>query len=1382
MQQDNILLEFQQELKDNLTVFTANILAIEQDLKNAYLINELGRIAHNLKGATAILGFQQMSHLFHKVENIFDAVRTNRLHLDKVITTTFFEYIDLIAELSENLTSEGEYYTDEQVLRMRDMEYKLDELNSQAIPASATGKLAQIEALLREIAPLGEDEIEKLSISLKIVLSKLMNIHDNESKIDSFVNILNELDHITSQHNLQEFANRINDYKLALTANEQETTGSIESLGSLMQSVLDGIETKYHVDTIDELSFGDETEIAGEELKSAFKFTKSDLEKLKAEIAAIDRDILSIVQKEYTELKNTLKEQFDKNESDTLLQSVKLLKGTSGMLELSMIRQKAGEVEQLLLENKAVSPESFDQMLTLITLIINPFTIDNYMEEEIAPPVLGYAPAMDIKSRNPFQAAAKPQEGPDTATTAKIEPDRGMRGLNLTGGSKNLSVYKAIDEAFTPEEGEEHISYEAEEAHIGGEFEKDEGAEGIITSRIVRSQTFIDECKAVDPEMAADFLVEFMQYRDELKNLVASYLHESNNETLTRISKIGHTIKGSAGMAGLSLLSKQGATVEKLIQEDLGLTHNARETDILINMLNKLEQVLSPTKEDEGLIAFDSYAGTIDTSPVEPELSKYIPAYQLLLQQENLAVPDNIDYTKKPVDLNKTIIQEKASIDEVKLEQDLEDIFTNIAAPKEEKEEEKHLSEIFGEAHEEELPSAIFDTGSQKQDISNIIQQSQSVAPEKIESIIEMPTTIVQPQAKPVIPSSVKAEDRFIRLDISKIDDLLNLISGLYTIHTGLNNSVEQYMTMLADIGVSITRLKELQNALDEQYSLMLETTSPAKKKTEAGGEFSELEMDQYTSMYRWTRELHESTEDIAAFSDTLKSRLHATEDLISSFLNTANDLQSTTLKTRMGSLKPLSIKFTRYIRDLSLQYGKNINFVFTGDTLEVDKSIINQIEDPLLHMIKNSIDHGIETKEDRERLGKHPQAQLKIEVLPQTDIIKIIVSDDGKGISLNMIKDKAARLGMNVTRMTEQDLINLIFMHGFSTAREVSEISGRGIGMDVVKTTIDKLHGSIKVESREGEGTRFELSIPNNVFTLKAMVYHILDEMYAMPYNNVVQTVGLNREKIVKEEDGYYYLFRDGKVEILDVTRLFMDKPFNPELYPLTHGIIVNIDKTNYLVPTSKIIGLQNIQTKAFNPPLENAVFYSGASIDASGNIFLILNIDQVKNSLEAAKLHHEAGTRLTNYFTAVQKEQKKDEDKQTLLIVDDSLSIRNIVSKVVSKAGYTVITAKDGIEGLEAIRTTGAANIKGIILDVEMPRMTGYEMLAELRSDAAISDVPVMMLTSRAGEKHKQRAIELGADGYVAKPYREEEFINLIKTVTSKRHTGNVETLVEI
>lgn len=147
-----------------------------------------------------------------------------------------------------------------------------------------------------------------------------------------------------------------------------------------------------------------------------------------------------------------------------------------------------------------------------------------------------------------------------------------------------------------------------------------------------------------------------------------------------------------------------------------------------------------------------------------------------------------------------------------------------------------------------------------------------------------------------------------------------------------------------------------------------------------------------------------------------------------------------------------------------------------------------------------------------------------------------------------------------------------------------------------------------------------------------------------------------------------------------------------------------------------------------------------------------------------------------------AVQKEKKKDEDKQTLLIVDDSLSIRNIVSKVVSKAGYSVITAKDGMEGLEAIRTTGAANIKGIILDVEMPRMTGYEMLAELRGDAAISDVPVMMLTSRAGEKHKQRAIELGADGYVAKPYREEEFINLIKTVTSKRHTGNVETLVEI
>lgn len=1465
-QEDNILLEFRQELKDNVTVFTANVLAIEYDFSNIYLVNELGRIAHNLKGASAILGFTRMSHLFHKVENIFDDVRSGRIELNKIITTALFGFVDLVEELSEYLGEEGELYSDEQLQKISDMEDKLDQLTKAAIPDFIQAAEQEVHfsddelaPLFAELSSLPEDNLEKISISMKILLSKLANALASPNRVEMLVNLLNEAEQLASQYNLLNLGNSIDSYKLDFTTQEKAPS-LINSLSGLLNTLLDHIHSLYQVDTIEELFLGTEAEEAREDIsRAALRFTKADLERLKEEVSHVDPDLFVILQREYTELRDNLKDSFEKNDKHSLLANLKLFAGTAGMFELSLIRQKAGELELLAADGRVIASDAFDELIVIINLLISPENIDSYIKElasipppvpvipvaepvieEDAPPVVIFpeevvpvapvvvSPQPGIMARNPFQVAQKPPEEVKKEEGATSVPITKLRDYKITGSHTNLSVFRAVDEALTtPEEEAEgvvvpeipdeifdesiesdidsiihepeppapHVEPEAAPS-LSALIEGYEGEQPPLSplseplpegTRIIRSQAFKDECASIDPDLAPDFLVEFMGYRDELKQLLASYLYDSQNETLTRISKIGHTIKGSCGMAGLTHISHQGGIVEKLVQDHLGLTHNTREITLLVDMLNALEGILSPDKAVE-----------VESTPAieyHEDEPKYIPAYQLLLQQENIDISDIIDYTKQPNEEAKPAIQETVKFDSVKADTELENIFENIGHTATQPPVVPIAPRTFGIQRQPPVQPAAQPTGiegiiqqpTQVQSVAGIegiIQQARPAAtrPTGIEGLIEQAPVAAQTTR---FVQSVKAEDRFIRLDIAKVDELLNFISSLYTIQTGLSNNMDQYMQMLTDINTSIYRLKELQVALDEEYSLMLETASP-QKTSAAGGEFSELEMDKYTSMYRWTRELHESSEDIFVFADTLRRRLHKTEDLISSLLNVTNDLQYTTLKTRMGSLKPLSIKFTRYIRDLGQQQNKNINFTFFGDTLEIDKSIINQIEDSLLHMIKNSLDHGIESVDERTRMGKPPQAQLKIEVFPQTDLIKIVVSDDGRGLSMQGIKNKAEQIGISTAKMTDQDLINLIFMHGFSTAREVSEISGRGIGMDVVKSTVDKLHGTIKVDTEEGHGTRFEISLPNNIFTLKAMVFHIFDETYGMPYNNVVQTVGLSREKISKKEDNkYYFQFRDGEIEILDVIKLFFEKPFSPEMNKLTHGIVVNLDKVNYLIPTGQIVGLQNIQTKALNPPIDRSLLYSAASIDASGNVFMVLNIDEARNRLDAARAGAQPGgigTRATSYFTAAHKKEKKEETANTILIVDDSLSIRNIVSKVVGKAGYTVLTAKDGVEGLEIIRANGAANISGIILDVEMPRMTGYEMLTELRADPAISDIPVMMLTSRAGEKHKQKAIELGADGYIAKPYKEEEFISIVRTVTAKRHAGKTGELVEI
>ncbi|MDZ5288164.1 chemotaxis histidine kinase/response regulator CheAY2 [Helicobacter pylori] len=489
---------------------------------------------------------------------------------------------------------------------------------------------------------------------------------------------------------------------------------------------------------------------------------------------------------------------------------------------------------------------------------------------------------------------------------------------------------------------------------------------------------------------------------------------------------------------------------------------------------------------------------------------------------------------------------------------------------------------------------------------------------------------------------------------------------------------------------------------------------------------------------------------------------LEELNQVVSSISAVTTDLQLAVMKTRMQPVGKVFNKFPRMVRDLSRELGKSIELIIEGEETELDKSIVEEIGDPLIHIIRNSCDHGIEPLEERRRLNKPETGKVQLSAYNEGNHIVIKISDDGKGLDPVMLKEKAIEKGVISERdaegMSDREAFNLIFKPGFSTAKVVSNVSGRGVGMDVVKTNIEKLNGIIEIDSEVGVGTTQKLKIPLTLAIIQALLVGVQEEYYAIPLSSVLETVRISQDEIYTVDGKSVLRLRDEVLSLVRLSDIFKVDAIlesNSDVYV----VIIGLADQKIGVIVDYLIGQEEVVIKSLGYYLKNTRGIAGATVRGDGKITLIVDVGAMMDMAKSIKVN------ITTLMSESENTKSKNSPSDYIVLaIDDSSTDRAIIRKCLKPLGITLLEATNGLEGLEMLKN-GDKIPDAILVDIEMPKMDGYTFASEVRKYNKFKNLPLIAVTSRVTKTDRMRGVESGMTEYITKPYSGEYLTTVVK-----------------
>ena len=544
---------------------------------------------------------------------------------------------------------------------------------------------------------------------------------------------------------------------------------------------------------------------------------------------------------------------------------------------------------------------------------------------------------------------------------------------------------------------------------------------------------------------------------------------------------------------------------------------------------------------------------------------------------------------------------------------------------------------------------------------------------------------------------------------------------------------------------------------------------------------FDSLELDRYSNLSLLSQEQREYLVQLQEVASDAKHDVREITQASNELNRTVKALQLNVTQARMRPLSDIVGRFSRTVRELSLRYGKAVDLKIYGGATLIDRFVAEQLRDPLLHLLRNAFDHGIEDPETRKALGKPPQGTIEILATQQGNQTLISISDDGAGINLDKIRDRAYRMGLNkewLNSVSKTDLLSIIFEPGFSTADEVTDLSGRGIGMDVVRTNLEQIRGEVEVDTQPGLGTRFTISVPFTLSIMRVLLIENNGIYLAFPTVEVEEMIRLKTlQTRVSLEQAVINL--DGL--IVPLVRLDRWLEFHCQLRPMPTEKTPIIEEPSVLLVRrrnglsgiyfDRFWGEREVVIRQVENLIDLPTGFNGCAILEDGRVVPLASanklLDWIDNTTSTStpppRLQPLAPHRSSSEDYKLLPSTLPQPQQPSILVVDDSVNMRQLLTRALEKAGYCVEQAKDGQDALEQL--LNGLSPQAIVCDIEMPRLDGYGLLAEVRIDSQWKDLPVVMLTSRSGEKHRQLAMNLGATAYVTKPYQEYELLQTIE-----------------
>ncbi len=622
---------------------------------------------------------------------------------------------------------------------------------------------------------------------------------------------------------------------------------------------------------------------------------------------------------------------------------------------------------------------------------------------------------------------------------------------------------------------------------------------------------------------------------------------------------------------------------------------------------------------------------------------------------------------------------------------------------------------------------------------------------------------------------SVKGEIKeVVRIGAEVLDTLVNL-SGENIIFRGrIEEQVSEFNQFLDEMDATVVRLQEQVRRLGTETEAQIDYR---REQIEASGEaesFDPLEMDRYSHLQQLTGSLMESASDLHDLKETLNERLVGTETLLLHQSRINTDLQEGLMKTRMVPFARIVPRLRRIVRQVGLELGKKVELRMDSIHGEMDRSVLDRMVAPLEHMIRNAVDHGIESEQQRKEAGKPATGSIAITTYRQGGDIVIHLADDGRGLDVERIRQIALEkeLISADAALSEHEIAQFIFHPGFSTSDSVSQISGRGVGMDVVNSEVRQCGGSVEIETSAGQGTQFTIVLPFTLSVNRALMINVTGDHYALSLNSIDGVHFMSSSAIDSAlQSGGVISYAGSQYELC-----YLGTLLNPEVTRRSDNLDVDTalvlfhsDNRRFAVQVDEIVGTKEIVVKTLGPQFSGVPGLGGATILSDGQVVVIIDLNELARVAIVDLPRVTQGGKSAAELNPSSNSGASIDIAPCVLVVDDSVTVRKVTSRILRRQGYRVLTAKDGVEALKSMQDEIPAVI---LLDIEMPRMDGFEVATRVRASQDLKQIPIIMITSRTGDKHRQRAIELGVDHYMGKPYQEEhllETLNQLLTVES-------------
>ncbi|AXK71087.1 response regulator [Lysobacter sp. TY2-98] len=608
---------------------------------------------------------------------------------------------------------------------------------------------------------------------------------------------------------------------------------------------------------------------------------------------------------------------------------------------------------------------------------------------------------------------------------------------------------------------------------------------------------------------------------------------------------------------------------------------------------------------------------------------------------------------------------------------------------------------------------------------------------------------------------AVRAPQEQVRIRADLLDRLVNYAGEVAIYRARLEQQLGAFRSAIAEMEATNTRMRDQLRRLEIETEAQIVARYKREDATEAT--FDPLELDRFSTLQQLTRALSESAADQTSLQATFDDLTRQYDTLLLQQSRVSSELQEGLMRTRMVPFDGLLPRLRRVVRQASGETGKHVLLKLEGTQGELDRNVLERMTAPLEHMLRNAVAHGLESPEKRAAAGKQEEGTIRIAVRREGSEVVLEVGDDGRGLDREAIRRRG--IERNLIRsdavMAESDLDMLIFEPGFSTADEVSRLAGRGVGMDVVASEVRQLGGTIDIRTTKGSGTTFTLRLPQTLAVTQAVFVRIGETAFAVPIASVRGVGRISREELaqaMQNEDGGTYRYGGEDYAVHDLGRLLGQSSAKAEGLLQVPLLLIRAGELRAAVTVDQVIGNREIVVKPVGPQVASVPGIFGATIMGDGRVVVILDI---------APLVRRQATLPRDFqpvFVPVEKRAVP-----LVMVVDDSVTMRKVTGRVLERHGYEVATAKDGIDALERM----AERVPDLmLLDIEMPRMDGYELAGAMKGDSRLRDVPIIMITSRTGEKHRQRAFELGVNRYLGKPYQEPELMRNVNELLEQVH----------